>query len=294
MCSNHRSTRYRTSPSKHWITQVNQLQTVLFHRGQIPQEPRKQMPTYLVRPPLPRTMQAVVDKWLAIRRLTDRPATVVRLERALRGLSSWLCTHEPGIRSFAEVDREHVLRYLTALALCLPFGLTVLELTPQAPFLASGLIDQIAIAGGGYPYLTVNAYNAWAVVPSDLGISLANGGQWVCDATAVPADRCGAGVVQFGAIPAVAVGAGVLILAILTGLWAIWRRPDRLTILVALAVIALAFFAAPTRVHERYGFPFFALGAILFAVSPRWRIAYVILASATFAPCLAMKSSDAR
>src|SRR4029453_18325042 len=45
--------RYRASPSKHWITQVNQLQTVLFHRGQLPHEPRKQMPTYLVRPPLP-------------------------------------------------------------------------------------------------------------------------------------------------------------------------------------------------------------------------------------------------
>jgi len=108
--------RYRTSPSKHWITQVHQLQTVLFHRGQLPEEPRKQMPSYMVRPPLSCTMQVVVDKWLAIRRLTDRPATVVRLERALRGLSSWLCTHEQGIRSFAEVDRKHVLWYLTALA----------------------------------------------------------------------------------------------------------------------------------------------------------------------------------
>ena len=37
--------RYRTSPSKHWITQVTQLHTVLFHRGQLPEEPRKQMPT---------------------------------------------------------------------------------------------------------------------------------------------------------------------------------------------------------------------------------------------------------
>ncbi len=172
--------------------------------------------------------------------------------------------------------------YLTALALCLPFGLSVIELAPQAPFLASGLIDQIALAGGGYPYVTVNAYNAWAVVPSNLGISLANAGQWVCDAV-VPNNACGAGVVQFGAIPAVVVGAALLILAILTGLWAVWRRPDRITILVVLAVTALAFFAAPTRVHERYGFPFFALGAILFAVSPRWRIAYVILAIATFA-----------
>ncbi len=172
--------------------------------------------------------------------------------------------------------------YLTALALCLPFGLSVIGFTPQAPFLTSGLIDQIAVAGGGYPYVTVNAYNAWAVVPSDLGNSLANSGQWVCDAV-VAGNACGAGVAQFGAIPAVLIGTALLVLAIVTGMWAVWRRPDRLTILVALAVIALAFFAAPTRVHERYGFPFFALGAILFAVSPRWRIAYVILAIATFA-----------
>ena len=48
-----------------------------------------------------------------------------------------------------------------------------------------------------------------------------------------------------------------------------------MTILVGLAVMALAFFMASTRVHERYGFPFFALGAILFAISPRWRVAYL-------------------
>jgi hypothetical protein len=173
--------------------------------------------------------------------------------------------------------------YLTALVLCLPFGLTVLELTPQAPFLASGLVDQIAIAGGGYPYLTVNAYNAWALVQSDLGVSLANGGQWVCDAASIPAERCGAGFAQFGAVPAVVAGAAVLILVIVSVLWAVWRRPDRLTILVGVAVLAIAFFAAPTRVHERYGFPFFAIGAILLAISPRWRFAYVVLAVATFA-----------
>src|SRR5207237_10565488 len=104
--------RYRTSPSKHWITQVNQLQTVLFHRGQILQEPRKQMPTYMVRPPLSRTMQAVVDKWLAIRRLTDRPATVVRLERAIRGLSSLLCIQEPWVRRFVGVAHVQVFVYI--------------------------------------------------------------------------------------------------------------------------------------------------------------------------------------
>ena len=173
--------------------------------------------------------------------------------------------------------------FLTAVLLCLPFGLSVLEPVASAPFFRSGLIDQIVIAGGGYPYLTVNAYNAWAIVPSDLGISLASAGLWVCDAGSIPADQCGAGVAVFGAVPAVAVGAVLLIASFVAALWAAARHPDRLTLLVVLAVLALAFFALPTRVHERYGFPFFALGAILFAISPRWRVAYVVLAIATFA-----------
>ena len=48
------------------------------------------------------------------------------------------------------------------------------------------------------------------------------------------------------------------------------RRPDRQTILVGLAVLAIAFFVVPTRVHERYMFPFFAVAAILAGVSWRW------------------------
>ncbi|MDH4142995.1 MAG: phospholipid carrier-dependent glycosyltransferase, partial [Chloroflexota bacterium] len=173
--------------------------------------------------------------------------------------------------------------YLTAVALCLPFGLSVIELSAQAPFVSSGLIDQIVVAGGGYPYLTVNAYNAWAVVPGDLGNSLANAGLWVCDAAQVPADRCSAGLAVFGVVPAVVVGAVLLVLTMGLALWVAARTPDRPTLLVSLSVLALAFFAVPTRVHERYGYPFFALGAILFAVSSRWRIAYVVLSLATFA-----------
>jgi integrase len=111
-----RPERYRHSPSRGWITQVNQLHTILFHRGLIAQEPRKSMPTYAVRPELPGKMKRVVDKWLATRRLTNRPSTVVRLERVLRGFYSWLLIQEPGIQSFAQVEREHVLHYLATLA----------------------------------------------------------------------------------------------------------------------------------------------------------------------------------
>ena len=89
--------------------------------------------------------------------------------------------------------------FLTAVALSAPFGLSVIEPSATAPFLSSGLIDQIVVAAGGYPYLTVNAYNIWAVVTGDTGSSLANAGLWVCDVALEPLGRCGAGVAQFGA-----------------------------------------------------------------------------------------------
>ena len=52
---------------------------------------------------------------------------------------------------------------------------------------------------------------------------------------------------------------------------------------VGLAVLALAFFVLPTRVHERYLFPLAAIAAIPAAASLRWRLGYVLSALATFA-----------
>ena len=110
------------------------------------------------------------------------------------------------------------------------------------------------MAAGGYPYLTVNAYNPWAVVAGDLGHSLANAGLWVCDYAGTAPD-CALRDVHVRADP----GRGhrhdapagrdrrVLVVAA--------RRPDRLTLLVGLTVLALAFFVLPTRVHERYAYP---------------------------------------
>ena len=56
-----------------------------------------------------------------------------------------------------------------------------------------------------------------------------------------------------------------------------------MTILVGVIALAVAFFVLPTRVHERYLFPFFALAAILAAPSRRWLAAYVAMGIATFA-----------
>lgn len=107
---------YRDNASKQWITPVHQLQVVLFHRGQIATQPRKLMPSW--KPPLvlPPRMQAVADKWLAARRLTDAPSTVDKLELAVRRFGDWLAGHHPGIVCYADVTRDHCLAWAQYLA----------------------------------------------------------------------------------------------------------------------------------------------------------------------------------
>ena len=118
------------------------------------------------------------------------------------------------------------------------------------------------------------------------GAGLAQSGQWLCDAvTGTGADApCPPGTeTLIGPLWASIFADGLLVLvAILIGIL-VARRPDRQTILVGLAVLAVAFFVVPTRVHERYMFPFFAVAAILAAVSWRWLVAYLVLAAAAFA-----------
>ena len=166
---------------------------------------------------------------------------------------------------------------VTAVLISAPFGLSVVELSTTAPFVDSSLLRLVTKTAAVYPYLTVNAYNAWALFPVD-GVSMASGGGWLFDSPAPDAATWG----MIAGLPAGIVGAiALLVVAAIAALVAA-RKPDRVTILVATCVLALAFFAVPTRVHERYLFPFFGLGAILFAFSWRWRIAYVAAAIATF------------
>lgn len=108
--------RYRVSPSKAWITHLHQLGLVLYHRGQSQRRPRKYMPTYAVRPPPRPAMEAVVDRWLAVRRPTSRPITIHHLGLGMRNFLDWLAAAEPGVTSFAQVTRDHALGYLAAMA----------------------------------------------------------------------------------------------------------------------------------------------------------------------------------
>src|SRR4029079_18644111 len=164
-----------------------------------------------------------------------------------------------------------------------PFGLSVIDIGPNG--LHSGLLERIFSTAAGYPYVTVNAYNPWALASQD-GNGLAAAGTWICDTIiANPVQggaSCPTGFMVLGAIPAVALGAALLAFAFVLVCGVVALRPDRLRLLVGLTVLAVAFFVLPTRVHERYLYPFFALGAVLAAVSGRWRIAYVALSVVNF------------
>lgn len=107
---------YRLGQAKNWTTHLHQLQTVLFHRGQVATQPRKRMPTYAPPGQLPPRMRAAADRWLAARRLTDRPATVVKLELAVRRFGEWLGREHPTIATFADVTRAHALGFVQTLA----------------------------------------------------------------------------------------------------------------------------------------------------------------------------------
>ncbi len=223
------------------------------------------------------TVAAVIKPQLGI--LVPIVAVVV-IRRALRGQPPDEAGLEPDGRPRYPAWRiltTAATGLLTAIVLSAPFGLSL-----------PALFLQVASTAGGYPWLTVNAYNPWALVSQD-GVGLAASGQWLCDAITTNAAGSSAGTpcqpgmeTLIGPFWAVAVGGALLLAATVVALAVVARRPDRRTVLVALVVLAFAFFVLPTRVHERYLFPVFALGAVLAAVSLRWRAAYLVASVTTF------------
>lgn len=94
---------------------THKLHVLLYHRGQATTEPRVIMPCTATRPVLKPRMEAVVARYLTVRRQTDRPGTVAGLELALHQFITWLAATSPELESFAVVTREHVLAFADAL-----------------------------------------------------------------------------------------------------------------------------------------------------------------------------------
>jgi predicted membrane-bound dolichyl-phosphate-mannose-protein mannosyltransferase len=151
-------------------------------------------------------------------------------------------------------------------------GLLVLYalITPFALDLP-GFIRRMAETAGGYEFLSVNAYNLWALIGADGRPPFAFGGGWSPDT-----------VPLVGPLPAVIIGGVLLAGGFLLGLGRVAWRDDRFSIIVVAALLSLAFFVLPTRVHERYLFPIFAVLPLLAAFDRRWLWATAVLALASF------------
>ncbi len=128
----------------------------------------------------------------------------------------------------------------------------------------AGLIGLFASVGGQFSVLTANAYNAWALVgPAPLASAIgASGGTWTADSLLV------------GGLPAVTIGGALLVSVGLLVAGGLLVRDGRLPILLGFSLVAFGFYALPTRVHERYLFPFFASGALLAAGSATRALGY--------------------
>lgn len=142
--------------------------------------------------------------------------------------------------------------------LALPFGMGIPD-----------YLDLMGRTAAGYEYLTVNAYNPWALVGLDGNTALAWAMPfWQSDVVPVVAG-----------VSAFAIGALLLVGGFLYGLANVLARDERRTIIVATIFLALAFFVLPTRVHERYLMPVFALLPLLAVTSRSWLLVLVGLSA---------------
>ncbi len=171
-------------------------------------------------------------------------------------LRGWLARAQGPIR----LVTSGIVALVAYHVLALPFGMGI----PQ-------YLELMGRTASGYEYLTVNAFNPWALVGLDGQTALA----W-----AMPYWQSDTVPLMAG-ISAFAVGALLLIGGFLYGLANLLWRDERRTIIVAAVFLALAFFVLPTRVHERYLVPVFALLPLVAVASRAWLVVLVGLSAAS-------------
>ena len=183
----------------------------------------------------------------------DMPHNPILLPRQLQG---WFASETGPWRLVSSA----VAALVFLVIILLPFSLDV-----------PGLVGKMVGTAGGYPWLSVNAYNPWALFGADGSAPLAFGGGWSSDTAGL-----------FGPLPGVVIGVLLLALAFLLGALRLLWLSDRRSIVIVTIFFALAFFILPTRVHERYMFPIFGLLPILAVVDRRWMAATIVLSIGAF------------
>ncbi|HYV22332.1 MAG TPA: phospholipid carrier-dependent glycosyltransferase [Candidatus Bathyarchaeia archaeon] len=131
-----------------------------------------------------------------------------------------------------------------AYVLCVPFW----GLDPTR--IVSELAQLVRSASETYPYTSLYAFNAWSVF-FDF---------WKLDT----------GLFFWGGV--------LLVVGLVVSAIPLWWRRDTATLLACAVFAGLAFYFLPTRAHERYLFPVFALALPLAAARKRVLVPYVVLA----------------
>jgi predicted membrane-bound dolichyl-phosphate-mannose-protein mannosyltransferase/Gpi18-like mannosyltransferase len=116
--------------------------------------------------------------------------------------------------------------------------------------IAAELVQLVRSASETYPYTSLYAFNAWSVF-FDF---------WKPDT----------GLVFWGGV--------LLVIGLVASAVPLWWRRDTATLLACAVFAGLAFYFLPTRAHERYLFPVFALALPLAAARGRVLVPYVVLA----------------
>ena len=199
------------------------------------------------------TRQSVFDPRPPVGAAAARRSRIARLGSWPGRLRGWLAGEQGPVR----IVTSFVVAWIVFFVLALPFGMGPYE-----------YLHLVGSSATGYPYVTVNAFNPWALVGAAGTPSLAESGLWASDTTPF-----------LGPVPAVVVGSGLLVIGFVIGLARVFWRDDRRSIVLTAMFLAMCFFILPTRVHERYLFPVFVFLPILAAGSRRWGLALIVLAA---------------
>jgi Gpi18-like mannosyltransferase len=147
-----------------------------------------------------------------------------------------------------------------------------------------GLAVQYLSTAGMFPVLTANAFNIWAGVGAIPLAQQIQEGQvfWLTDELPILG------------IPAQAIGGALFLLVAGLIFWLLIKRHSANQVLLASALLLVAFFTLPTRVHERYLAQAFAILALVWVASNSRRILLVLLAIANTLNLHAILAADLR
>ena len=152
-------------------------------------------------------------------------------------------------------------------------------LPPADP--TTSLVGKLCEAANTYTGFSINAFNLWRNPWTGLGDTLQRG-----DDTVVGLVLGGVSLTwqQVGTL--LFVGFAILALVVVA------RRDDIRGVVLSALLLAITFFALPTRVHERYLFPALALGALLIFSGRIWPWLYGAISVVFFANIYWLYSED--